>query len=78
MRLFRHGNPGMERAGGVDASGVKRDISLLVPDITPDWLCPEKLAAIAAIDLEKFPIVPDDVRIGAPVADFPTVHRHRP
>ena len=69
MKLFRHGNPGMERAGVVDASDVKRDISLLVPDITPDWLSPEKLGAIAAIDLEKFPIVPDDVRIGAPVAD---------
>jgi len=59
----------MERAGVVDASDVKRDISLLVPDITPDWLSPEKLGAIASIDLEKFPIVPDDVRIGAPVAD---------
>jgi len=69
VKLFRHGNPGMERAGVVDASDVKRDISLLVPDITPDWLSPEKLGAIAAIDLEKFPIVPDDVRIGAPVAD---------
>ena len=69
MRLFRHGNLGMERAGVVDASDVKRDISLLVPDITPDWLSPEKLGAIASIDLEKFPIVPDDVRIGAPVAD---------
>ncbi len=69
MRLFRHGNLGRERAGVVDASDVKRDISLLVPDITPDWLSPEKLGAIAAIDLEKFPIVPDDVRIGAPVAD---------
>jgi len=69
VRLFRHGNLGMERAGVVDASDVKRDISLLVPDITPDWLSPEKLGAIASIDLEKFPIVPDDVRIGAPVAD---------
>ena len=69
MRLFRHGNLGRERAGVVDASDVKRDISLLVPDITPDWLSPEKLGAIAAIDLEKFPIVPDDVRIGAPVAN---------
>jgi len=69
VKLFRHGNPGMERAGVVDASDVKRDISLLVPDFTPDWLSPEKLGAIAAIDLEKFPIVPDDVRIGAPVAD---------
>ena len=71
MKLFRHGNPGAERAGAVDASGGKRDISLLVPDITPDWLSPEKLAAIAAIELTKFPTVADHVRIGAPVADSP-------
>ena len=40
MKLFRHGAVGSERAGAVDARGVKRDISLLVPDITPDWLSP--------------------------------------
>ncbi|HTR13287.1 MAG TPA: fumarylacetoacetate hydrolase family protein [Roseiarcus sp.] len=68
MKLFRHGKPGMERTGAIDASGVKRDISLLVADVTPDWLSPERLGAIAAIDLSKFPIVADDVRIGAPVA----------
>ena len=71
MELFRHGDAGKERAGAVDASGVKRDISLLVPDITPDWLSPEKLRAVAAIDLTKLPEVPDDVRIGAPVGDLP-------
>ena len=67
MKLFRHGDPGQERAGAVDAKGVKRDISLLVPDITPDWLSPAKRAAIAAIDLTKLPPVADDARIGAPV-----------
>ncbi len=67
MKLFRHGAMGAERAGAVDASGVKRDLSLLVPDITPDWLGADKLAALRAIDLTKMPIVPDGVRIGAPV-----------
>ncbi len=67
MKLFRHGAVGSERAGALDGKGIKRDLSLLVPDITPDWLSPEKLRAIAAIDLEKLPIVPDGVRIGAPV-----------
>jgi len=43
------------------------DISLLVPDITPEWLTPEKLRAIAAIDLAQMPQVPDGERIGAPV-----------
>ena len=67
MKLFRHGPLGSEAAGAVDARGVKRDISLLVPDITPDWLAPEKLNALSAIDLEKMPQVPDGTRIGAPV-----------
>jgi 2,4-didehydro-3-deoxy-L-rhamnonate hydrolase len=69
MKLFRHGNPGHERAGAVDATGVARDISLLVPDITPDWLAPAKLTAISAIDLAKFPAVGSDSRIGAPIGD---------
>ena len=68
MRLFRHGAVGAERAGAVDRNGVNRDLSLLVPDITPDWLSPEKLAAIAAIDLTKLPALPAGVRPGAPVA----------
>jgi 2,4-didehydro-3-deoxy-L-rhamnonate hydrolase len=67
MKLFRHGAPGAERAGALDAKGVKRDLSLLVPDITPDWVSPEKLRAIAAIDLEKMPVVAGGVRIGAPI-----------
>ena len=67
MKLFRHGAVGSERAGALDARGVKRDISLLVPDITPDWVSPAKLKAIAAIDLEKMPVVPEGTRIGAPI-----------
>ena len=68
MKLFRHGPLGSEAAGAVDARGVKRDISLLAPDITPDWLAPEKLNALSAIDLEKMPQVPEGTRFGAPVA----------
>jgi 2,4-didehydro-3-deoxy-L-rhamnonate hydrolase len=67
MKLFRHGAVGAERAGAVDRNGGRRDISLLVPDITPEWLSPQKLAALAAIDLEKLPLVAAGARIGAPV-----------
>ena len=67
MKLFRHGDAGSERAGALDSHGVRRDISLLVPDITPEWLSPEKLKAIAAIDLHKMPQVPAGARIGAAV-----------
>ncbi len=67
MKLFRHGAAGAERAGAIDARGVMRDLSLLVPDLTPDWLAPEKLHAIAAINLEQMPSVPEGTRIGAPI-----------
>ncbi len=67
MKLFRHGAAGAERAGAIDARGVKRDLSLLVPDLTPEWLAPDKLRAIAAIDLEQMPAVPEGSRIGAPI-----------
>ncbi len=68
MKLFRHGAVGSERAGALDARGVMRDLSLLVPDLTPAWLAPEKLRAIAAIDLEKMPVISEGTRIGAPVS----------
>ena len=71
MKLFRHGAPGSERAGALDAQGVMRDLSLLVPDITPDWLAPEKLRAIAAIDLQRMPVVSEGTRIGAPICGAP-------
>lgn len=68
MKLVRHGAPGAERAGALDGQGRVRDLSLLVPDLTPDWLSPDRLRAIAAIDLERMPFVPEGTRLGAPVA----------
>lgn len=67
MKLFRHGDFGQERAGIVDDAGGLRDISLLVPDITAEWLSPAKLQAIGAIDLSKMPLVAAGTRLGAPV-----------
>lgn len=68
MKLLRHGPAGQERAGALDAQGQVRDLSLLVPDFTPEWMTPEKLGALAAIDLLRMPLVPAGTRLGAPVA----------
>ncbi len=68
MKLFRHGQAGHEQAGALDRSGIMRDLSVLVPDITPHWLQSHRLSALGAIDLEKLPPVPPDARIGPPVA----------
>ena len=67
MKLFRFGAPGAEKPGAVDARGQLRDLSLLITDFTPDWLAPEKLAALTAIDLEKMPLVPEGTRLGTPI-----------
>lgn len=68
MKLFRHGPRGAEKPGAVDPDGNLRDLSLLVQDLTPDWLAPTKLDALAAIDLRRMPLVPEGARFGVPVA----------
>jgi 2-keto-4-pentenoate hydratase/2-oxohepta-3-ene-1,7-dioic acid hydratase in catechol pathway len=68
MKLLRFGPKGQERPGAVDAQGNLRDLSLLIPDWTPEWLAPGKLAAVAAIDLERMPLVDAGARLGTPIA----------
>ncbi|MRW94660.1 2-hydroxyhepta-2,4-diene-1,7-dioate isomerase [Duganella sp. FT80W] len=68
MKLLRFGLPGAEKAGALDAQGRVRDLSLLIPDWTPEWLAPERLRALAAIDLDKMPLVEGAVRFGVPLA----------
>lgn len=68
MKLLRYGPVGQEKPAALDAQGVMRDLSALVSDLTPEWLAPERLKALAAIDLSKLPRVDESVRIGAPVA----------
>ena len=67
MKLFRHGPIGQEKPGAVDTQGQLRDLSLLVPDLTPEWLAPERLQALAAIELQRMPLVAAGTRIGCPV-----------
>ena len=33
-----------------------RDLSLPIPDFTPEWLAPAKLQALATIDLTRLPL----------------------
>lgn len=68
MKLLRYGPQGAERPGALDADGQIRDLSLLVPDFTPEWMTPDKRAALRAIRLDQMPLVPAGVRIGPPLA----------
>ncbi|MCB4770049.1 fumarylacetoacetate hydrolase family protein [Ancylobacter sp. Lp-2] len=65
MKLVRYGQPGAERPAILDAQGVLRDLSGIVPDIGGATLLPEGLAKIAALDLSTLPAVDGNPRIGA-------------
>jgi 2,4-diketo-3-deoxy-L-fuconate hydrolase len=68
VRLLRYGPQGAEKPGALDAQGKLRDLSLLVGDFTPEWLAPEKLRALAAVDLAQMPLVPGNPRLSVPIA----------
>lgn len=68
MKLLRHGPLGAEKPGALDAQGRVRDLSLLIPDFSPEWMAPEKRQALQAIALDKLPLVPEGTRLGAPIA----------
>ncbi|WCT80057.1 fumarylacetoacetate hydrolase family protein [Novosphingobium humi] len=68
MKLVRYGSVGAEKPGLVDAQGQLRDLSAHLTDITPDWLAPERLTALGAIDVEALPIVEGTARLGVPLS----------
>ncbi len=68
MKLVRYGPAGGEKPGLIDADGVLRDLSGVVPDIGPDTLGPETLDRLRALDAGGLPAVPGEPRLGIPVA----------
>jgi 2-keto-4-pentenoate hydratase/2-oxohepta-3-ene-1,7-dioic acid hydratase in catechol pathway len=68
MKLVRFGALGAETPGIVDADGNIRDLSSVIPDLTPDQLGPDGLAALRGIDVSTLPVAPEDARLGAPMA----------
>ncbi|MCB1485448.1 MAG: fumarylacetoacetate hydrolase family protein [Hyphomicrobiaceae bacterium] len=68
MKLVRFGELGAEKPGIVDGAGKIRDLSAHVPDFSGQHLSPAALDAIRKIDVTALPVVPEGVRLGAPVA----------
>lgn len=68
MKLLRYGPAGAEKPGMLDAEGVIRDLSGVIPDLAGDALSPAGLAQLVALDPAALPAVPGNPRLGPPVA----------
>ncbi|NML07821.1 fumarylacetoacetate hydrolase family protein [Sphingomonas sp. G-3-2-10] len=66
MKLCRYGKAGAEKPGVMDAKGTLRDLSGIVADLGPEELSPERLKALAALDLSTLRVVENPERFGAP------------
>ena len=64
MKLLRYGSAGSERPGIVDSSGVVRDLSAVVNDITGATISPESLQRLRAVKLSSLPEVRGAERLG--------------
>ena len=67
MKLVRFGAAGKEKPGLIDADGVLRDLSKVVPDIGPAQLGDAALARLRKLDSKRLPAVRSSPRFGAPV-----------
>ncbi|RYF64467.1 MAG: 2-hydroxyhepta-2,4-diene-1,7-dioate isomerase, partial [Comamonadaceae bacterium] len=65
MKLLRHGPKGQEKPALLHTDGTVRDLSGVLPEISPATLSPSGLAALAAIDAATLPVVPQG-RLGVP------------
>jgi 2-keto-4-pentenoate hydratase/2-oxohepta-3-ene-1,7-dioic acid hydratase in catechol pathway len=64
VRLVRHGPPGSERPGLVDADGGVRDLGDVVDDVAGEVLLPEGLDRLHALDPGRLPPVAAGTRLG--------------
>ena len=67
MKLFRHGAKGQEQPGILDGEGRRRDLSGVIPDITPAVLA-SGFAALKTVSVASLPEVPATARFAEPVA----------
>jgi len=68
MKLIRHGAPGREKPGLVDADGIARDLSGVIADIHWQIMGPKDLDRLARVKPASLPRVPAGRRLGVPFA----------
>ena len=64
MKLLRYGESGQERPGMLDKSGLIRDLSGHINDISEETLLPINIEKLKKIDFNSLPEVSGDVRLG--------------
>ncbi len=64
MKLLRFGPPGAERPGMLDAAGRVRDLSGVIPDISPASIADGLAERLAGVDPQSLPLAPEGARIG--------------
>jgi 2-keto-4-pentenoate hydratase/2-oxohepta-3-ene-1,7-dioic acid hydratase in catechol pathway len=67
MKLVRYGVAGKEKPGLIDAEGVLRDLSKVVPDIGPAQLSDAGLARLRKVKTSGLPAVRGTPRFGPPL-----------
>ena len=66
MKLLRYGAKGAEKPALIDAQGVLRDLSGVMPDITADTLTPHGLQRLRELDPGTLPVVANPGRSAPP------------
>ncbi len=64
MKLLRVGPKGAEKPAMLDADGVIRDLTSVVPDISGAALADSGLAHLASLDPASLPVIPPETRVG--------------
>ena len=68
MKLVRYGQMGREKPGLIDAEGRLRDLSAVIPDISPDQLNDKALAKLSRLKTAQLPLVRGKPRMACPVS----------
>ncbi|BAO91437.1 fumarylacetoacetate hydrolase family protein [Caballeronia cordobensis] len=64
MKLVRHGQPGQERPGIIDAQGQIRDLSAHCKDFDAAFFAADGLQSLKSIDTQSLPVVAPGTRLG--------------
>lgn len=68
MKLLRYGPLGQEKPGLLDGSGIVRDLSGELTDLSPEHLSDDRLRRLSRLDPTTLPAVAGRPRLGVPVA----------